>query len=45
VRNGDAIEDDALESRQLRRVSLPDIFAILSGAAVGVVLALIGGGG
>jgi uncharacterized membrane protein YfcA len=26
-------------------VSLPDIFAILSGAAVGLVLALIGGGG
>lgn len=43
--DGDAVEDDALESRQLQRVSLPDILAILSGGAVGLVLALIGGGG
>jgi hypothetical protein len=43
VRHGDVAEDHALESRQ--RVSLPDILAVLSGAAVGLVLALIGGGG
>jgi uncharacterized membrane protein YfcA len=45
VRHGDAIEDDALESRHVPRVTLPDILAILSGGAVGLVLALIGGGG
>jgi uncharacterized membrane protein YfcA len=45
VRHGAHPEDDALESRQLRRVSAPDILAVLSGAAVGFVLALIGGGG
>jgi uncharacterized protein len=45
VRHGDAAEDDALESRRIRRVTLPDILAVLSGAAVGLVLALIGGGG
>jgi uncharacterized protein len=45
VRHGHVAEDDALESRQLRRMTLPDILAVLSGAAVGFVLALIGGGG
>jgi len=34
-----------VESRQLARVSTPDILAVLCGGAVGLMLALIGGGG
>ncbi len=45
MRHGDDLKDDALESRELRRVNLPDILAILSGGAVGLILAVIGGGG
>ncbi len=45
MRHGDDLESNALESRWHRHVSLPDILAILSGGAVGLVLAVIGGGG
>jgi uncharacterized protein len=45
VRHGDAVEDDAVESGQLRRMSVSDILAVLSGGVVGLILALIGGGG
>lgn len=45
MRDGDAAQGDALEPRARERVTGPDILAALSGMAVGLVLALIGGGG
>jgi uncharacterized protein len=45
VRHGHAAEGHALEPAARGGVSLPDILAVLCGGAVGLVLALIGGGG